>query len=326
MSVGSIHLDRPASSYNGEGTEQGSPEKGLAGNNYDTKMHKRQRPRDFSKKSVSSKGSDIPDNEEKQFFKELLDTLLDGTSPPKSPAAIEDTRTTSGIKEFSKIEQQLRNMALNAPPRRSSTRLSAAKDAPKAPRLFDEIAGSMTSSLWEESSPTVDLVAKDKELKQMNAITELKSSVDLTQYVLDELLNPDREIDENYPSLLAASIKHASLKLNDPYLALSIFQQVKSRGIESYIAGCTTGVYNTVLNLRWEKWKDIEGMDALIQEMVANGVSFNDGTRRCVREAIEEIEKDYSGNGLSGDGIRWSSEQHQAAARMRSMVSKWLVK
>ncbi|KAG2184803.1 hypothetical protein INT43_000716 [Umbelopsis isabellina] len=326
MPAGSIHHDRPASSYNGESTEQNHPKKELSSNNYDTKMHKRQRPRDFSKKSVSSKGSDIPDNEEKQFFKELLDTLLDGTSPPKSPTAIEDTRTTSGTKEFSKIEQQLRNMALNAPPRRSPARLSSVKDTPKAPRLFDEIAGSITSSLWEDSSPTIDLVAKDKELKQMSAITELRSSVDLTKYVLDELLNPDKEIDENYPSLLAASIKHASFKLNDPYLALSIFQQVKSRGIESYIAGCTTGVYNTVLNLRWETWKDIEGMDALIQEMVANGVSFNDGTRRSVRDAIEEIERDYSGHGISGDGIRWSSEQHQAAARMRAIVSKWLVK
>jgi hypothetical protein len=256
----------------------------------------------------------------------LLDTLLDGTTPPKSTTATDEKHNNSGSKEFSKIEQQLRNMALKTPTRRSTTMSLSAKDAPKPSRLFDEIAGTTGSSLWEDSSPTMDLGAKDKELKRMSAIAELKSSVELTQYVLDQLLNPDKEIDENYPGLLAASIKHASLKLNDPYLALSIFQQAKSRGIESYIAGCTTSVYNSILNLRWEKWNDVVGMDSLIQEMVANGVSFNDGTRRIVRDAIEEIEKDYSGDGINGDGIRWNSEQHQASARMRSIVSKWLVK
>jgi len=278
------------------------------------------------KDSLQSKTGPAND-EEKQFFKDLLDTLLDVSSPATTVSHKFEQSVPTGSKGFSKIEQQLREMALNPP---ANTHRHQAKpyvmmDAFKKRAEVDKPIRKEQSGLWQEPARTRD-VAKDEEFRELARISELKSGAELSQYVMDNLFKPNTVLDERYPSFLAATIKQAAGKLDDPYLALSIFQQSKARGVESYIAGCTTSVYNSILALRWEHWKDIHGMDAMIKEMVSNGVSFNDGTRRIVKDVVEEVEKDIGSDDIEEDGVKWSSAQRKLTDRMRSSVTKWIIK
>ncbi|CAG8452819.1 4384_t:CDS:2 [Paraglomus occultum] len=91
-----------------------------------------------------------------------------------------------------------------------------------------------------------------------------------------------------YPDLLKASIAHCRNVFRDPYMALSIFEQAKRQGLESYVVGCDTLVYNEILKIRWDFWKDVQGMDALLTEMQSNGVLFNLATKGIIESAFEE--------------------------------------
>jgi Mtf2 family len=275
--------------------------------------------------STQSK-SPLPDTDEKQFFKDLLDSLLDGPSPSNSLPKLNETSIRMNNKGFSKIEQQLRDMALNPRPASyRSTKSATLQDIPKRKSIRDIEGKDEIRSLWHEPVQQRDAV-KDEEFRELGRISELKTGLDLSEYALTKLFQSNSTSDERYPKYLAATIKQASSKLQDPYLALSIFQQAKTRGVESYIVGCTTSVYNTILSLRWEHWKDVYGMHALIHEMISNGVSANDGTRRIVQDVVHEMDKDVGIDDVEGDGIKWSVEQRNVANRMRTAVTKFIIK
>ncbi|CAG8486238.1 1864_t:CDS:2 [Funneliformis caledonium] len=92
-----------------------------------------------------------------------------------------------------------------------------------------------------------------------------------------------------YEMLLNQSILLCNIKFKDPHLALSIFEQTKRRGLLSYVLGCSTRVYNQILLIRWEFWKDIKGIERLLDEMKYNGVSFNDETFKIISDISLEV-------------------------------------
>ncbi|PKC17595.1 hypothetical protein RhiirA5_492851 [Rhizophagus irregularis] len=102
-----------------------------------------------------------------------------------------------------------------------------------------------------------------------------------------------------YANLLKQSIL-ACKKFKDPYLALSIFEQVKRRGSLSYQLGCTTKVYNQILLIRWEFWKDLKGIENLLNEMIENKISFDKETSDIIVSIELEV---ISHNNLK----RWDS-------------------
>ncbi|CAG8498496.1 22934_t:CDS:2 [Rhizophagus irregularis] len=104
---------------------------------------------------------------------------------------------------------------------------------------------------------------------------------------------------EVYANLLKQSIL-ACKKFKDPYLALSIFEQVKRRGSLSYQLGCTTKVYNQILLIRWEFWKDLKGIENLLNEMIENKISFDKETSDIIVSIELEV---ISHNNLK----RWDS-------------------
>ncbi|CAI2166509.1 18038_t:CDS:2 [Funneliformis geosporum] len=61
------------------------------------------------------------------------------------------------------------------------------------------------------------------------------------------------------------------------------------RGLLSYVLGCSTRVYNQILLIRWEFWKDIKGIERLLDEMKYNGVSFNDETYKIISDIHLEV-------------------------------------
>lgn len=290
---------------------------------YDTKGR---RTRPAKRQTSAQSKSPFPDTDEKQFFKDLLDSLLDGPSPSNSLPKLSENSAPVNSKGFSKIEQQLRDMALNPRPTTyRSTKSATFQETSKKKSIVDIEGRDEMRSLWHEPVQQRDAV-KDEEFRELARISELKTGLDLSEYALTQLFQTEATLDGRYPKYLAATIKQASSKLQDPYLAMSIFQQAKTKGVESYIIGCTTSVYNTILSLRWEHWKDVYGMHALINEMISNGVSANDGTRRIVQDVVHEMDKDVGIDDIEGDGIKWSVEQRNIANRMRTAVTKFIIK
>ncbi|RUS14832.1 hypothetical protein BC937DRAFT_93251 [Endogone sp. FLAS-F59071] len=290
-------------------------------------------------------------DDERQMFKKLLDNLLD--RPKKatiSETIASPSQRRSGV---SAIERQLLELMEQKTP-------IFKKSFPKAliPSVFSKPRMSIDDPEWQERWQDDDnkifrhlptsvrhpkIQEKDIENSVINRLLECQSNFELRQFVVTEIFNHQSStpssgstlsdspmprsstlaIPSYYSSLIATAIFH-SLSFNDPYMALAIFEQAKRRGIESYVAGCTTRVYNTILRTRWNYWRDIRGMEGLVEEMMVNGVGFDDDTRRVVIEVRREMEED-SGGEIVQIG-EWGEEERRALNRMKQMVGKWLVK
>jgi hypothetical protein len=175
------------------------------------------------------------------------------------------------------------------------------------------------------------IMGKEQELKAISTIVDTTNSVDLLKAVLKEI--NQEKYPKYYPRILAKAIEHASRK--DPYLALTIFELAKSKSLESYILGCTTRVYDAMLLLRWEAWRDVYGMLNLVEEMTVNGITYSNDSRRIVRSVVQEIEAEGSNldeeeEGESSiesksKGIYWNSDEKRACNVMKEMVGKWII-
>ncbi|KAI7907278.1 uncharacterized protein BX663DRAFT_426319 [Cokeromyces recurvatus] len=185
---------------------------------------------------------------------------------------------------------------------------------------------------------------KEKEMQTIQAITETKTSSELLECVRKEI-NLSDDTDEvtkryplYYPNLLVKAIEHAISSRNDPYLALTIFEEAKNKSLVSYIFGCTTPVYNAILSLRWNTWRDIYGMLDLVEEMTLNGIEIDDNSRRIIRKVVNEIE--YEGNtGLIGEdilkeeesqetisaGLYWNADERRNCHLLTELGGKWLI-
>lgn len=290
-------------------------------------------------------------DDERQMFKKLLDNLLDRSGKASiSETIVSERQRRSGV---SAIERQLIELM------EQKTPIYKKKSFPPAmiPSLFSKSQISIDDleqrERWNDddglfrhlpaSTKHPKIQEIDIENSIINRLLECQSNFELRQFVVTEIFNHSSStlasgptlsdlpvswsstlaIPSYYSSLIATAIFH-SLSLNDPYMALAIFEQAKRRGIESYVAGCTTRVYNTILRARWNYWRDVRGMEGLVEEMMVNGVGFDDDTRRVILEVRREMEKD------SEDGVvqigEWGEEERKALNRMKQMVGKWLVK
>ena len=92
----------------------------------------------------------------------------------------------------------------------------------------------------------------------------------------------------SYPRILAHLLKVVRTNFNNPHLALALFHHAQTHSIESYITGCLSSAYNEVLRIRWESFRDLEGVEHGVREMEVNGVSWDGGTHKIVGKVVEE--------------------------------------
>nr|CAG8510128.1 13917_t:CDS:2 [Entrophospora candida]CAG8627661.1 8088_t:CDS:2 [Entrophospora candida] len=100
-----------------------------------------------------------------------------------------------------------------------------------------------------------------------------------------------KQFPSNYSLLIKEAICKSHLKFNDPYLALSVFEQSKRCGIVSYIMGCNVDVYNELLRIRWKYWNDLVGIKRLLDEMKSNGIYDNEETNELINKIHSESSK-----------------------------------
>ncbi|KAG9294694.1 hypothetical protein G9A89_008173 [Geosiphon pyriformis] len=105
--------------------------------------------------------------------------------------------------------------------------------------------------------------------------------------------DPQIKFDPQYATLLEQAMYLSRTVFSDPYMVLSIFEQAKRKGIESYVRGVSTRVYNEVLQTRWEYWRDINGIEQLVKEMKFNGVEFDKDTLDFVQKISIDTEPSW---------------------------------
>ncbi|KAI0259214.1 hypothetical protein BC834DRAFT_926302 [Gloeopeniophorella convolvens] len=108
----------------------------------------------------------------------------------------------------------------------------------------------------------------------------------------------------SYPHLLAALMRTARERYDDPHLALAFFEHARNLSTLSYVFGCTTEAYNELLETRWDSFRDLRGVHTALEEMRANGIPPNSRTRAIADDVRREagartlwLEESESGSG-----------------------------
>ena len=125
----------------------------------------------------------------------------------------------------------------------------------------------------------------------------------------------------SYPFILEHTIRTLRQYYDNPHLALALFLHAQSTSMLSYLSGCHTGAYNEVLTIRWESFKDLEGVEQAVREMDMNGVGWNRLTRQIVARVCEEVSRTMMGSagGVVG-GIK--TEDRNAEQRLANLEKR----
>ncbi|CAG8562169.1 12878_t:CDS:1, partial [Acaulospora colombiana] len=157
-----------------------------------------------------------------------------------------------------------------------------------------------------------------------NSSSGASSATESKSHVLDDAGLP---IPSKYSSLLQEAISACHTLFNDPYLAFSILEQTKRRGMISYVLGCSTEVYNELILVRWNCWRDLCGIEELMNEMVSNGIDFDQQTFHIVNNVIS---KEIYGGGDGKDVEvrrkrfeRWDEVDMEAVRNIKRILSVW---
>jgi len=68
-----------------------------------------------------------------------------------------------------------------------------------------------------------------------------------------------------------------------------MFERVKRLGAESYVMGCSVGVYNVVIDTVWDGYRDWNRVAQLLNEMKINGVEGDERTLAVLRKIRKEV-------------------------------------
>ncbi|KAF3925163.1 hypothetical protein ABW20_dc0101964 [Dactylellina cionopaga] len=112
----------------------------------------------------------------------------------------------------------------------------------------------------------------------------------------------------NYPKLLCDAINAFRTLYRDFPACIAIFEKIKQLGPESYIIGCSVAVYNEMLYVRWQGYRDIQGVVDLLNEMRLNGVEGNVETATIVSDVLNDVKVFESNSFLPGTVMMWSNE------------------
>ena len=81
-----------------------------------------------------------------------------------------------------------------------------------------------------------------------------------------------------YPAALLLAFRLLRIKFPTSPLTLALLPQIRSLGPTSYVLGASTEFYNALIELRWDVYSDLQGIDGLLVEMERSGVAFDVGT------------------------------------------------
>lgn len=180
---------------------------------------------------------------------------------------------------------------------------------------------------WDQTAVLKNerIAVKQEEMEATQAVVEAPTTLDLWRHIESEINREDYP--SYYPAVLTKAIEHASKA--DPYMALTIFEKAKQKSVVSYISGCTVQVYNAMLLLRWEVWRDINGMLDLAEEMTVNGIEFDNQSRKIIRAVVHEVESEGGGyldpQDNADNGVFWNADEKRSCNLLKELTGKWMI-
>ncbi|KAH3679481.1 hypothetical protein WICMUC_000926 [Wickerhamomyces mucosus] len=121
-----------------------------------------------------------------------------------------------------------------------------------------------------------------KLLKYLNEIIDKfdnqldKSNKNLNEIVLQSSNSPSLPILDQ--STFPLIIKHGLIqfiKFKSPLEAITIFESLKNKSIETFIFGCNIINYNELININWLSFKDLNKILQILDELKLNGIQGN---------------------------------------------------
>ncbi|KAK6524604.1 hypothetical protein TWF281_011507 [Arthrobotrys megalospora] len=142
----------------------------------------------------------------------------------------------------------------------------------------------------------------------------------LDQYIFP-MPNSGTSLTGNYPKLLKEAIRMLRTEYTDYTACTAVFEKVKQLGPESYIIGCSVGVYNEMLEVRWRGYRDMSGVLDLLEEMRINGVDGDEVTAAIVSDVLSDVRVFESNTFLPGTVMVWRTEGVlEAKGRLKEMM------
>lgn len=129
-----------------------------------------------------------------------------------------------------------------------------------------------------------------------------------------------------YPLVLAYLIALFRERFSNPELSLAIFAHARSHSVQSYLIGCSTGVYNEMLKTRWECFRDLAGVEEGVKEMLHHGVGWDSTTTTMISAIVEEILRGI----LSGEEgrqiaeIQYGTDVNRRLANLEKEVEQYV--
>ena len=115
-----------------------------------------------------------------------------------------------------------------------------------------------------------------------------------------------------YPHMISLLMRTFRDKYNDPHLALSVFDHARHLSVASFVFGCTTPVYNELIETRWRCFRDLRGVCDALEEMRVNGVEMDSRTRGLAEAIRREV----------GQRNMWQEESTIGGGEVWDMISR----
>ncbi|KAH8757264.1 hypothetical protein F5883DRAFT_160396 [Diaporthe sp. PMI_573] len=126
-----------------------------------------------------------------------------------------------------------------------------------------------------------------------------------------------------YPMLLLDALHMFDKKFSRPSpLAFSLLPRIKQLGLPSYVLGVSTSFYNKLLSVMWERFGDVPGVFALLEEMRHAGLQFDEETK-SVLHRIDYVLRSAQ-RGEDGYFVRKMMQMPEYEFILSKRISNWV--
>ncbi|ANB12314.1 Cell division control protein 45-like protein [Sugiyamaella lignohabitans] len=149
--------------------------------------------------------------------------------------------------------------------------------------------------------------AADASTSQITASTNLTSPVNPLEPPLTK---------EYLPFYLVKCMSVLCSSFDDPSEAICLFELSKRVGIEFYACACSVDVYNEMLQIRWEFFRDLYAVESLVSEMHVNAVQGNNRTVDILGNiSRDSIDAKHGILGINGVPL-WTEEDDERVRKL----------
>lgn len=266
--------------------------------------------------------SETPDKIKSQdIFEKLYDSILqkqDKQAPPSAPKKKLTTTLQALFQHKDKSDVELAKEDVTKMPLSMGFKTSHAVE-----QIRSQLASSTQRQLVSEKLAPV-----------MEHLDALETDYDIIKYFEEKILpafdgnsiiEPGTAVSvdappvtrQSLPLLLSKCISLLAKEFDSPSGAVALYELTKRRDVDVYAAGCTVEVYNAILRLRWEHYRDVYAARSVVAEMAVNAVFPDRETIEILGNIIRDsIDAKYGIVGVANLPL-WTAEEEAIVEELR---------